>query len=184
MRIPCAAILSCSQELHGGHYLLNRHKPVQGCRHTKWQTTTWLPVKRLADKETSVTPDGNPADGDPVCTTWTWTWTSSQFSVSLCSKHTYSDHTWGCLPQPGTKRRGEGILRIEDARTSEEDDIDSQDSNIPIDHGHLARNCSIKIITPALKALIISFLINLITSKEVKVKIIQIVEECKVNILI
>ena len=26
------------------------------------------------------------------------------------------------------------------ARTSEEDDIDSQDSNTPIDHGHLARN--------------------------------------------
>ena len=35
---------------------------------------------------------------------------------------------------------------MEDAGTSEEDDdIDSQDSNIPIDHGHLARNCSIKI---------------------------------------
>ena len=35
---------------------------------------------------------------------------------------------------------------MEDAETSEEDDnIDSQDSNIPIDHGHLARNCSIKI---------------------------------------
>ena len=35
---------------------------------------------------------------------------------------------------------------MEDAGTLEEDDdIDSQDSNIPIDHGHLARNCSIKI---------------------------------------
>ena len=43
---------------------------------------------------------------------------------------------------------------MEDTRTSEEDDdIDSQDSNIPIDHGHLARNCSIKIITPAVKAI-------------------------------
>ena len=30
----------------------------------------------------------------------------------------------------------------EDVGTSEEDDIDSQDSNTPIDHGHLARNCS------------------------------------------
>ena len=34
---------------------------------------------------------------------------------------------------------------MEDAGTPEEDDIDSQDSNTPIDHGHLARNCSIKI---------------------------------------
>ena len=42
------------------------------------------------------------------------------------------------------KHRGEGILRLEDAGTSEEDYIDSQDSNIPIDHGHLAQNCSIK----------------------------------------
>ena len=54
-----------------------------------------------------------------------------------------------------TTRRGEGILRMEDAGTSEED-IDSQDSNTPIDHGHLARNCSIKIITPAVKASVIS----------------------------
>ena len=36
---------------------------------------------------------------------------------------------------------------MEVAGTSEEDDIDSQDSNTPIDHGHLARNCSIKIDT-------------------------------------
>ena len=56
-------------------------------------------------------------------------WTTSQLSVSLCSKHTYTDHSWGCRPQPGTKRQGEGILRMEDARTSEEDDIESQDSN-------------------------------------------------------
>ena len=65
-------------------------------------------------------------------------------------------HSWGCLQQPGTKHRGEGILRMEDATTSEEDNIDSQDSNIPIDHGHLARNCSIKTITPAVKGLVIS----------------------------
>ena len=45
---------------------------------------------------------------------------------------------------------------MEDAGTSEEDDIDSQDSNTPIDHGHLARNCSVKIITPAVKASVIS----------------------------
>ena len=45
---------------------------------------------------------------------------------------------------------------MEDAVTSEEDDTDSQDSNIPIDHGHLAWNCSIKIITPAMKVLVIS----------------------------
>ena len=68
----------------------------------------------------------------------------SQFSTSLCSEHTYSNHSWGCLPQSGTKRWGEGILRLEDTGTLEED-TDSQDSNIPIDHGHLAWNCSIKI---------------------------------------
>ena len=46
---------------------------------------------------------------------------------------------------------------MEDTRTSEEDDdIDSQDSNTPIDHGHLAWNCSMKIITPAVKASVIS----------------------------
>ena len=57
-----------------------------------------------------------------------------------------SDHSWGRLPQSGTKRRGEGILRMENAGISEDDDdIDSQDSNTLIDHGHLVRNCSIKI---------------------------------------
>ena len=46
---------------------------------------------------------------------------------------------------------------MEDAGTSEEDDdIDSQDFSTPIDHGHLAWNCSIKIITPAVKASVIS----------------------------
>ena len=55
------------------------------------------------------------------------------------------------------KCRGEGILRIENAGISEEDDdIDSQDSNTPIDHGHLAWNCSVKIITPAVKASVVS----------------------------
>ena len=52
---------------------------------------------------------------------------------------------------------GKGILRMEDAGTSEEDDIDSQDSNTPIDHGHLARNCSIKIITLVVKASVITY---------------------------
>ena len=59
-------------------------------------------------------------------------------------------------PTAGTKRCGEGILRMEDAVTSEEEDTDSQDSNIPIDHDHLDRNCLIKITTPAVKALVIS----------------------------
>ena len=68
-----------------------------------------------------------------------WPWS---ISASHCSEHTYSDHSWRCLPQPGTKRRGEGILRMEDDGTSEEDDIDSQDSNTPIEHGHLAQNSS------------------------------------------
>ena len=69
------------------------------------------------------------------------------------------DHSWRCLPQPGTKRRREGILRMEDAGTSEEDDdIDSQDSNTVINHGHLARDCLIKITMPAVKASVISSL--------------------------
>ena len=67
-----------------------------------------------------------------------------EFSAGLCSEHMYNNHSWRCLPQPETKRRWEWILRMEDARTSEEDDTDSQHSNIPIDHSHLARNCSIK----------------------------------------
>ena len=75
--------------------------------------------------------------------------------ASLCSEHTYSDHSWRCLPQTGAKHRGEGILRMEDAGASEEDDIDSQDSNTPIDHGHLARNCLMKITMPAVKASVI-----------------------------
>ena len=45
---------------------------------------------------------------------------------------------------------------MEDAGTSEEDGIDRQDSNTPINHGHLARNCLIKITTPAVKASVIS----------------------------
>ena len=58
-------------------------------------------------------------------------------------------------PTVGTKHRGEGILRMEDTGISEED-TDSQDSNIPIDHGHVARNCLIKIIMLAMNALVIS----------------------------
>ena len=46
-------------------------------------------------------------------------------------------------------------MGMEDSGTSEEDYIESQDSNIRTDHGHLARNCSIKTITPAVKALVI-----------------------------
>ena len=37
-----------------------------------------------------------------------------------------------------SRTAGEGILRVEDAGASEEEDTDSQDSNIPIGHGHLA----------------------------------------------
>ena len=49
---------------------------------------------------------------------------------------------------------------MEDAGIAEEDDdIDSQDSNTPIDHGHIAQNCSIKIITPAVKASVISIFV-------------------------
>ena len=52
------------------------------------------------------------------------------------------------------KRRGEGILRMEDAVTSEEEDANSQDFNIPMDHSHLAWNYLMKIIMPAAKALV------------------------------
>ena len=42
---------------------------------------------------------------------------------------------------------------MENAGISEEDDdIDNQNSNTSIDHSHLARNCSINVITSAVKA--------------------------------
>ena len=68
-----------------------------------------------------------------------WETSSGVVAVGVFAAEAYREL---CVPQPGTKRRGEGILRMEDAGTSEEDDdIDSQDSSTPIDHGHLARNC-------------------------------------------
>ena len=45
---------------------------------------------------------------------------------------------------------------MEAAVTSEEEDPNSQDFNIPIDHGHLAWNCLTKFITPAVKAFVFS----------------------------
>ena len=56
-----------------------------------------------------------------------------------------------CLPFSGFFS-----LRMEDAGTSEEEDTDSQDSNVPTYHGHLARNNLIKTITPVVKAVVIS----------------------------
>ena len=58
---------------------------------------------------------------------------------------------------------------MEDAGTSEEDDIDSQDSNTPIDHVHLARNCSIKIITLAVKASVISIIMIVVIMEMVMI---------------
>ena len=75
-----------------------------------------------------------------------WTPTNQPFCAFLyilCNQL-----SWGCLIQPVTKRRGEGILRMEDAMTSEEEDTDSQDFNIATDHSHLARNCLMKIKKP------------------------------------
>ena len=43
------------------------------------------------------------------------------------------------------KQQGEGILRVEDAVTLEEEDANSQVFNIPKDHGHLAQNSLMKI---------------------------------------
>ena len=75
-----------------------------------------------------------------------WETSSGVVAVGVFAPEARSDHSRRRLLQPGTKRRGEGILRMEDSGISEEDDdIDSQDSKTPIDHGHLARNCSIKI---------------------------------------
>ena len=45
-----------------------------------------------------------------------------------------NDHSWGCLPQSETKRRGKGILRIGDAVTSKEENTDSQYFNMPMNH--------------------------------------------------
>ena len=44
----------------------------------------------------------------------------------------------------------------EDPMTLEEKDANSHDFNIPTDHEHLARNCLMKIITAAMKVLVIS----------------------------
>ena len=56
-----------------------------------------------------------------------------------------NDHSWRCIPQTGTKLWGKGILRMKDAVTSKVEDADSQDFNIPTDHGRLARNCLMKL---------------------------------------
>ena len=77
-------------------------------------------------------------------------------SVNPCNEQTYSDHSWGCLSQPWMKHCGEGILKMEDVVTSEEEDTSSQDFSVPMDHGHLAWNCLMKIKMSASKALIFS----------------------------
>ena len=43
---------------------------------------------------------------------------------------------------------------MEDTVISEEEDADSKNFSISIDHGHLARNYLMKIIMPAVKALV------------------------------
>ena len=47
-------------------------------------------------------------------------------------------------PTAGDETSCGRILRMEDAVTSEEEDADSQNFNIPMDHGHLARNYLMK----------------------------------------
>ena len=103
---------------------------------------------------------------------------SSQFSASLWSEHTYSDHSWGCLPQPGTKHRGEGIPengRRRDFRRRGQRQSGFQ-YTVPIDHDHLARNCSIKIITPAVKASVISIIWMVVEKQHLPGQQISIVE--------
>ena len=115
-----------------------------------WSIVSWNPdyrCRRLLPKSRRLPFSGflsldvpSPAVGDIL--------RSGRCRCACCRGYQYAASLCGCLPQPGTKRRGKRILRMEDAGTSEEDDdIDSQASNTPIDHGHLARNCSIKIIT-------------------------------------
>ena len=70
--------VSCNTFLQPGFaWMTLLTKPTLACTRlstpTNWQTTTWLPAKGLADKGSSVTPDGNPADGDPVSATRTRT---------------------------------------------------------------------------------------------------------------
>ena len=64
---------------------------------------------------------------------------------TICSEHTYRDHSWGCLLQLGMKHLWEGILKTEDSMTLEEEDTNSQDFNISTDHSHLVWNCLMKI---------------------------------------
>ena len=106
---------------------------------------------------------------------WLWETSSGVVAVGVCIAEARREQFSGTniptattsedLPQPGMERRGEGILRMEITGISEEDDIDSQDSNTLIDHDHLAQNCSIKIITPAVKTSVISLRIILIHTK-------------------
>ena len=86
-----------------------------------------------------------------------WETSSGQVAVSVftakaCTELQQTHLQRPLLPQLGMKHRGEGILRMEDAGTSEEEDTDFKNSNIPIDHGHLARYCLIKIIMPGVEA--------------------------------
>ena len=62
-----------------------------------------------------------------------WPWSVGTLSVYSSSEVTH-------LQRPLLRMSptaGEGILRMEDAVTSEEEDTDSQDLNITIDHCHL-----------------------------------------------
>ena len=59
---------------------------------------------------------------------------------------------------PGILKSWLSVSSSSDAVTSEEEDTNSQDFNVglPTDHGDLARNYLMKLITPAVKALLIS----------------------------
>ena len=54
--------------------------------------------------------------------------------ASLCREHTCIDLSWGCLPQPGTKRRGEGILELETFKLSAAQKLILVQTHLPSGH--------------------------------------------------
>ena len=72
--------------------------------------------------------------------------------IENCVRPSAANTPTATTPEDVSHSRGRNV---EGKESEENNDIDNQDSNTPIDHGHLARNCSIKIMTPAVKTSVI-----------------------------
>ena len=78
--------------------------------------------------------------------------TSSKFSVSHCLQRTHLQRPLLEMSPTAGDETSRGRNPENGRRRDFERRRHRLDSNTPIDHGHLARNCSIKIIKPAVKA--------------------------------